>query len=518
MKLTPTQTVLLIVVSLSFSMTYIDSTILAIALPTIQNTFNSNSELVLWVVNIYMLMRAILVFASGRLSDIFGHIRTFYIGLILFCLSSMGCALALNISWLIVCRSLQGVGATLIFVPGMSIITSGFPEGQIGKKIGFVLSIGLGSMAAGPLIGGLIVKFLSWQWIFYINTIVSIIALALALPVIGQQRKLTSTDQFDWAGFILSALFTLFATLAFENSNSWGWFSPKFITSILIAITTLIVFLFIQLKKKEPLVDLKLFVLPNFLPGCLIASFVQVAVLLMIFLGIFLQNALGYSPMIAGLLLLPMVGVGMIFSNVGGYLGDKFGEKFPLVLGTGSITLGFVITLFLYQNVSYYTLLPLFIFSGMGMFMISGPVRTAMLAKTPKNQHGMSNSILTGMRSIISVIGFAITSAIIINVEFFQAKTKLLLLIPSITTKQIHGILGILSHSTESKSLIEQYNPAIQSIIKEVVLTSYVNAFFWALVFVGLLIIISLFLAIFLIKGKKSLAYEAQTSLQEVVS
>lgn len=500
MKIFSVHSTVISIVAIAFSMVYLDITVLSVGLPSIQKSFSSSGALVLWVVDSYMLMRAVLVFASGRLSDIFDPFKTFLLGLIIFSLASLTCGLAPSIYWLILFRALQGVGATFIFVPGMSLITSQVEESKRGRAIGFVLSIGLASMSVGPVLGGLIIAILSWQWIFYLNAIVALLAIILLSTVKNSSETHNESRYFDWAGFVLSVAFTLCINVAFEMSASWGWASTNFLLLIIIGILVAIAFIYVEKRQTHPIVDLKLFSLPNFSSSCLIASFVQISVLLVVYLGIFFQNALGYTPLVAGLMLLPMVLTGVIFSNVGGCLVDKYDVRFPLILGTGAIVLGFLLTLLLFKVLSYLIMLPLLILSGAGMFMISGPVRTAMLMQTPKNKHGMTNSILTGIRSIVSVIGFAVVGAIISNIEFYQAKSRLLVLIPDISTSQIQVLLNLLSKTNESKTMLVSFAPSLQPLIKNIILESYINGVFWGLFFVGLLMLTCFFLAVFAIK------------------
>ncbi len=490
---------LFIAISLAFILIYGDSTVLSIALPSIQKTFNASNDNTFWVMNSYMLVRAVLVLASGRLSDLFSHIRTFVFGLVILTLASCGCALSVSVFALILFRCAQGIGATFIFVAGMSLITAHSSKSSMARKIGFVLSLGLASMAIAPVVGGLLVKYQSWTWIFVLNAIIGTMAILMSIPAIRQGGKPAETRSFDYIGFVLSVIFTACITVAFENSNTWGFASSRFIITLFSGIIAFILFITVETRQSHPVVNLRLFKSLNFLSSCLVASFVQVAVMLIIFVGMFLQMALGYSPLKAGLLLLPMVVTGFAFSNIGGYWADKYGARLPLLFGTGSICLGFMVTLLLFNTVTYYTLLPLLILSGIGMFMISGPVRVALLTETPQDQHGMTNAILTGMRSIISVTGFSITGAIIVNIQFHQAKSTILALIPSVTSEQLQGLMGLLSQTDNSQFVLSQFSPELQIAIKTSVLTAYTNGFYWSLIFVGILQFISLILALFFI-------------------
>jgi EmrB/QacA subfamily drug resistance transporter len=491
---------LLSAIILSFCLVYADSTVLSIALPTIQKTFNTTFEKVLWVINSYMLLRAVLVFAAGRISDMFTHIYVFLFGLVVLALSSLACALSMSVMMLIICRALQGIGATFVFVSGMSLITTRAAPDKKARMIGFVLSFSLASMAIAPIIGGLIVKYFSWQHIFFVNVFVSVVAILFSIPSVMEKDAIRYKGVFDWFGFILSVLFTVCFTVAFQNSNAWGGNSFEFIGCVVTGIITFLIFLFVESKKKSPLINLKLFSAPNFFVSCLVASFAQVGVMFVVFISIFLQSALGYSPMVASLLLLPMVGMGIFFSNIGGWLADKFGPRLPLILGTGSVSFGFVLSFFLFDPVSYFKLLPLLIFSGIGVFMINGPIRTAMLNETPADQHGMVNAILTGMRAIISVVGFSITSAIMVNVNYYQTKSQLLKIIPLISNEQIHVLMGLLSHTPQSQIMLNQFDGTLGMQIQSILQIAYRNGFFWGLVFVGILSVASFLLVLFRIR------------------
>lgn len=185
----------IITVALGFTLAYMN--MIVVALPAIQQQFAISSAAVLWIVNIYMLVRAMLVLGSGRLSDILSHRRLFLIGVVLFLLGSVGGALSPDIDYLVLFRGLQGIGVTFVFVSGVSLITARVPSERRGKAMGLALSIGLISLAIAPSIGGAITQYLSWRWIFWINFIVSAIVIVMVLLFIKPMPVKQDSRRFD---------------------------------------------------------------------------------------------------------------------------------------------------------------------------------------------------------------------------------------------------------------------------------------------------------------------------------
>jgi EmrB/QacA subfamily drug resistance transporter len=487
-------------VALAFAMVYPDGSVLSVALPAMQKSFNVSSAYLLWIINIYTLMRALLVFASGKISDIFSHRKMFILSIMIFTLASIGCATMSSFYMLVLFRGIQGIGSAIVLTSGMSLVTILVPTKQRGQIISQVLTVGLASMAVAPVISGIIIEYTSWHWIFYISAILGAVSISFAISTSSEPELSSPSEKFDWTGFFLSGIFTLFTTIGFNNSNIWGWTSFNFIICIMMSFFAFIFFLFVELRKKNPLIDLILFTLPSFTALMIIAAFTQIALLVILFMGIFLQNALGFSALVAGFLLLPMIIAGLFFSNISGYLVDNFGAKIPIVSGNGLTILGFILTIVLFNNISYLALLPLLLFSGSGLFMILGPVRTAALENIPKEKHGMVNGILNGIRAISSVIGFSVLSSIMTNVEYLQAKMRLIKVLPTISGAQVQSLLNLHFNSPQSETLLSNYSVQVQESIRNIVLISYENCFFWVLIFLLLLITINFLLGIFFIK------------------
>lgn len=399
-------------VTIAFAIVYLNTTLLLIALPSIQHNFHASLRQILWLVNIFILMRALIAFGIGQFCDILTYRKALILSLFVFSLASLACAFAPSINLLIFFRGIQGLGAAVILVSSMSLITSQTEKQARGRIIGIVTSVGLTNLAFGPLLSGLIIHFLSWEWIFIVNFCLSLFCCGIILSSKHVNAQSEKNNQFDYLGFISISLSTLFITLACENITAWGVSSFLFVSCCVTAIIAFMIFFKIEKQKKNPLIDFELFKLVNFTPSMIITSLAQIILLSMIFIGLYLQDGLDFSPLKAGVLLLPMVSLGVISSNIGGYLVDKYSTKIPVVYGNVLVALGFIITVLIFKPNSYLVLLPLLLFVGTGIFMILGPIRTTMLNKIPIQVYGMVNSSLTGIRTIISVLAFAILSSI----------------------------------------------------------------------------------------------------------
>src|SRR3990167_1120689 len=268
------QTKLFLGLVIPIVLVYAGMSLLAVVLPTIQRDLNTTSSSVLWVVNAYILVRSTLTFASGRLSDMFSHQSVFFLGIVILTATSIACAVSPTISLLIAFRCLQAVGATFIFTSGMSLIADLYPKEKRGKAIAKVMSMALVGMMIAPVLGGVVVQYISWRGLFYMYALIG--TLALFLQMKRDETRNPIKGSFDWLGFLLLAVFTVLLDITLQNVGSWGWLSLRFLVLFGIGLLALILFLKIERSKKDPIIDLNIFSLLNFPVCSVIASLTQV--------------------------------------------------------------------------------------------------------------------------------------------------------------------------------------------------------------------------------------------------
>ena len=501
MQMTRYQLTTLIVISVTVSMMFLDMTIFSIALPLIQKSFDATRSQSQWIVNIYLLVSSVFAFAAGRITDMFGHQKIFSIGTFVFIAASLMCGLSFSIDMLIFFRAIQALGAAFILIAGMSLSASIFSDANRGKANGIVMSAGSLAMVLAPFLGGVILQWLNWHWLFFINVILGALIFYPLLKLLLEKKERKVHGSFDYLGLTAIAIFTIAITLTFNNSSAWGWLSSKTIVGFLIGLIALASFLLIEKNKEHPLVRLQLFKIVNYIPGCAIMALAQASNYFIIFFGVFLQNALGYSPFISGCLLLPAGILLASFSSVGGRFSDKYGARLPMIFGLLLLSIGFILTTFFIKTLSYFSILPALIGYGIGSCFLSNPLRTSMMRNTPKEYFGMGTAILSGVRQIGGVIGFAIAAGIIVHVEKINAQMQLLKIIPELTIQKIQMLLGILSHTPSSIILLSQFNDKQQTIIKSIITECYVHSLYCALFFISTILVMCLLIALFFIKS-----------------
>jgi len=500
MKMAREQLVTLIVVSIAIAMVFIDMTILSVALAPIQKSFNASRGASQWVVNIFLLVSAVMAVGAGRISDMIGHHKTFVFGTLVFVFFSLLCGLSFNIEFLIFARACQALGGAFILIGGMSLLSSTFSNEDRGRANGIAMSVATIMTVSAPFLGGVIIQFSNWHWIFFINVVLGALIFFPLLKLLKQDNENANRGKFDITGFLVLAIFIVAMTVTCDHVIAWGWISPQTLLGFLISIAALVVFIYIEKRKSDPLIHLKLFNITNYSPGCLIMAMSQVINYFVVFFGVFMENALRFSPFITGILLLPAGILLSLFSSYGGKLADKYGARLPMVTGLILITVGYLTTTLFIKSLSYFAILPALIGYGIGACFLSNPLRTSMLKNTPKENFGMATSILSGTRQIGGVIGFAIIGSIIVGVENAQAKTQLLKVIPNLSIEKIQSLLGILSHTASSQSVLSTFDTKTQGLIQHIILNSYVTSFYDALILMSIIMFTCLLLAIAFIK------------------
>lgn len=506
--MTRQQRITLITISVMVAMAWLDMTILSVALPPIQKSFNATRNQTQWIVTIYLLFSAVLAFGAGKISDLVGHHRTFSLGAGLFILSSLGCGLSFHIHTLIFMRALQAIGGTFAVISGMSYLSLIFPIENRGRAGGVVTTIASISPIIAPFLGGVIIQILNWHWIFLVNVVIGLFIAKPLFTIFHYNKKMpdTSVDQsskqkhFDYLGLLLISLFTVTITLIFNRNNQSDWVTDKMALGLLIALLALAWFISHELRHKSPVVDLRLFRLPNYISGCFVMFASQFVNYYIIFFGVFIQNALGYSPFTTGLLLLPMGILLTLTAPVGGALVDRYGAHLPMTIGFSLMTIGYIITTCFISTLSYTALLPAFFGYGLGASLLGNPIRVSLLKNTPSDQFGMSTAILSGVRQIGGVVGFAIVGMIIAHKEKIVLVKKLMGISPTLTVKKIQVLQGLLSKTPSSLQLLSEFSPEKQALIKSHILSAYITAFHSALLFTCAILLLCSLISIKYIK------------------
>ena len=332
----------LAVISLSLFIILLDVTIVNIALPHIMNAFSVSLSSIEWVFNVYVLVFATLLMTLGKLGDLFGRRLLFAIGLAIFTMASLGCFLSPDYTTLLIFRGIQAVGGAAMMPATLSLLNVEFSKGQRGLALGIWGAVAGAANALGPIIGGSLVDASGWRYIFLINVPIGIIAFIATLLIVKESRDTSADRHLDIPGVILISIALVSLVYGLVKGQDYGWTSVPILTWFAVAFAAFVMFIIIELRKKNPLAQLRLFRVRTFSAGNFVAMMISFGLIGVIYLLVlFLQIILGFSALKAGLSLLPLpIGI-MISAPFAGRMTDKIGGRWILFIGSILAALGF---------------------------------------------------------------------------------------------------------------------------------------------------------------------------------
>ena len=411
----------LLVLTTGFFMILLDTTIVNVAIPAMSTGLNTTLDQILWVLNAYILVYAVLLITAGRLGDLFGQRTLFAIGLFIFTVASALCGLSQSAGELIAARILQGVGGALLTPQTLAIITSLFPPERRGAAFGIWGAVAGLATVAGPTIGGAIITYISWRWIFFINVPIGIAALFATFAIIPDLRP-GRHHGWDVVGVILSTagLFGIVFGLIEGERYNWGEIASYGVTIpevIVGGAVLVVVFIIWERFQAEPLVPLSLFEERNFAVANWIAAAISFGMLsLFLPFTIYLQSVRGFSALAAGLTLAPMSLTSMVTAPFAGRFADRVGGKFILTAGISLFTIGVGSLAFVAgPNSTWVTFLPPAIIAGAGMGMTFAPMTTVAMRNISPRVAGAASGVLNTTRQLGAAIGSAVVGAILQN-------------------------------------------------------------------------------------------------------
>jgi EmrB/QacA subfamily drug resistance transporter len=401
-------------VSFGLFMIMLDNTVVNVALPTMEKDLHVTLASLEWVVIAYALTFASLLITGGKLADMYGRRRIFVLGLAIFTLSSLACGLAPSAGFLIGARAVQGVGAALMNPATLSIIVATFPPKQRGQAIGIWAGVSALALAIGPLGGGLIVENLNWNWIFFVNVPVGILAIVVSQFAITESRDTSHEQSIDLPGLVTSIGFLFSLSYALVEGNSHGWSSPEILGLFVAAAVLLVAFIVVEHRQRLAMLDLSLFRIGAFTGANVVAMLVSLSMFgVFFFVSLYIQNILGYSATQAGAAFLPMVTLIILVAPIAGRLSDRIGSRW--LMGGGMTLVG--CSLLLYERVTvnsdFWTLLPAMILGGVGMAMTMSPMTSAAMGAVPVDKAGVGSGVLNSFRQVGGSLGIALMGAIV---------------------------------------------------------------------------------------------------------
>jgi EmrB/QacA subfamily drug resistance transporter len=398
--------------SIAYFMVVLDSLVVVTALPRMQRNLHTDLTALQWTVNSYGIAFAAGIITAAALGDRFGRRRVFTLGLALFTLSSAACALAPNAAALIVSRTVQGLGAATVLPLSLTILTTAFPPQRRGLIVGIYGGLAGLAVAAGPLVGGAVTESLNWQWIFWLNVPIGLIAVALGLRLLPESHG--AAQRLDLGGVALVTGGVVALVWSLVRANDVGWSGLQTVGTLLVGCALLLAFVWWERRAQAPLAPMGLFRSQAFAVGTVTTFLMSGAT----FAAAFLitqefQFARGYSPISAGLRLLPFFGTPMVISPLAGAVSDRIGRRPIMVTGLALQALGFAwVAARGSLSTSWVELIVALLIAGIGISMALPTVPTAVLNAVPTTQLGKASGINYMAQRFGTVFAIAIASAV----------------------------------------------------------------------------------------------------------
>jgi EmrB/QacA subfamily drug resistance transporter len=513
----------LVATILGSSMAFIDGSVVNVALPVIQRDLNATTSDVQWIVEAYSLFLAALILVGGSLGDHFGRRRIYATGILIFTFASIWCGVAPNVLQLILARAIQGIGGALLVPGSLAIISASFSADQRGRAIGTWSGFTSITSVVGPVLGGVLVQYASWRWVFFLNVPLAAIVLGVVFWRVPESRDESASGRLDWWGTALVTLGLGAIVYGLIQAGSFSFGSPIVLSTLAVGIVALVAFLLVEARTRAPMVPLTLFRSHTFSGANLLTLLLYGALSgLTFFLPFNLILVQGYSPTFAGAAFVPFILIMFLLSRWAGGLVNRYGAKLPLVVGPIITATGFA--LFALPGIgsgagSYWiTFFPAVVVMGVGMVITVAPLTTAVMGAVEASHAGIASGINNAVSRTagllaIAVLGIVVLAAFNSNLDGQLATLHLTPVVRHLIDAQRIKLAGI--------QIPAEVSGEAQVALKRAIDESFVSAFRLVALICAGLAVASGFSAWLLIEGKKpgvaaSAAKDSQVAPQEI--
>jgi EmrB/QacA subfamily drug resistance transporter len=468
----------LIAVSVAIFMLLLDITVVNVALPDIQRSLHSSFSDLQWVVNAYALTLAAFLLTSGSVADLIGRRRVFVVGLVVFTASSAVCGLSTTPLMLNLARAVQGTGGAMMFATALALLAQAFHGKERGTAFGVFGAVTGGAVAIGPVLGGVITSGIGWEWIFFVNVPIGVIAVFIALTRVADSRDPHATG-VDWAGLVTFSGSLFLLVYALVQGNEKGWGSTEIVSFLIGAAVLMVLFLIVELRQSQPMLDLSLFRRPAFSGASIVAFCLSGSFFAMfLYLTLYIQDVLGYSPLQAGLRFLPSTLLSFIVAPIAGRLSVRVPVR--LLLGSGLLLIGIgLLTMTVVDAASTWTaLIPGFVLAGAGVGLVNPPLASTAVGVVPAEHSGMASGINSTFRQVGIATGIAGLGAVF---QHSVTHGTTAALVASGHAREIvstaHGQLGTLLESGEVTRIAQSLSPAARTALDHSYRVGFTGAF-----------------------------------------
>ena len=493
----------LIAVSVAIFMLLLDITVVNVALPDIQRSLHSSFSDLQWVVNAYALTLAAFLLTSGSVADLIGRKRVFIAGLFVFTTASAVCGLSSTPLMLNLARAVQGTGGAMMFATALALIAEAFHGKERGTAFGVFGAVTGAAVAVGPVLGGIITSGIGWKWVFFVNIPIGVAAVFISFTKVQDSRDPNATG-VDWLGLVTFSGSLFLLVYALVQGNEKGWGSTEVVALLVVAVVLLVAFVVVEQLQSRPMLDLSLFRRPAFAGANIVAFTLSSSFFAMfLYLTLYIQDVLGYSPLQAGLRFLPTTLLSFIVAPVAGRLSVRMPVRLLLGSGLVLIGLGLIAMTTIDASSSWTVLIPGFILAGAGVGLVNPPLASTAIGVVPNERSGMASGInstfrqvgiATGIAGLGAVFQHSVTSGTTATLRASGHAHEVL--------SAAHGQLGTLLESGEVTKIAHSLSPAARTALDHSYRVGFTGAFTTIATIAAIIALVGAFLAFVLVRSR----------------
>lgn len=476
-----------------------DLTALSVALPQIEQDFDSDVSTVQWVVSAYALVFGVLIVTGGRLADMLGRRRIFFIGAAIFAGFSVLGGAAQSDIWLIVCRALMGVGGAMMWPAVLGMTYDILPADRAALAGGLIIgSAGFGN-AAGPLLGGVLTDVLSWRWILFVNLPIAALACFVTWRSVHESKGAGAEEGIDVPGVVTLSVGLVALLLALDQVTKWGWSDPRILALFAACLVLLIAFALVERRAgARALVPREVMANREFRAACLTTLCMSaVFFVVLLYLPQFMQKILGYSPLEAGAGLLPLMGVFAIVSFAAGPLYERIGAKATVSMGAAAVTLGIFLISLIGRDSGWAALVPGMVVTGLGIGLFYSAITTAAVTAVDPSRTSLAGGIVYMFQVAGGSVGLGLTTTVFTTASEDRLQRDL----KGLSEKEIEEVQGALAGTESAAEIVARQGAAAGDRLLEVVRDGFVNGLNWSFRLVALLALTGLVISVLFVGG-----------------
>lgn len=391
-----------------------DGSVVSVALPSMGAELHLSFSASIWVQAAYLLTAAVLLIPVGRLADQHGRVRFYLLGIAIFTISSVLAALSMNGAWLIGSRIAQGAGASLLFATAAAIVTAVFPPGERGRALGVNAMAVYTGLSLGPPLGGLIVDVMGWRAVFFINLPIGVVVFVWGLMMLPRSERSRGAPRVDWAGATLLGVFLVSLLVPLTFAPQWGWRDPLTIGPLVLAAASLVGFVLVERRVKDPVLDLDLLTHNRLFAAANLAALLNYTAMyaIIVLTAVYLEIVQGRSASATGLLILSQPVIMAVLSPFSGRLSDRIGSRVLTSGGMGAIAAGMVLIAMMPAQAPVWQVAVYLGLVGLGMAAFSAPNVSAIMGSVRRDQLSLASAFMGTMRTAGQALSVALLGGI----------------------------------------------------------------------------------------------------------